>query len=295
MIKPQFLNLVNSSFLLWLDNQILSKGSGMQKVSSYFYPISSNINGKYIYSSPYQPIVFNENISGGITMTGVYLSGSLINRNQSNLFGFNYARGQVIFNNDVGDYTKVSGTYYVPEVQVLPLNVDETKLMFETKLDLRPKTSSPLPTGINNDSITYPALYVKSPLTVNNKEFAFGGWDNSIIHLDVFVFAESIYQCDCIKSILLDSTHSHVPLLTPDKFPLNAYGDLKNTGVNFNYNNTISGYIGPSGLYISDVTVTTFNRFYNAEFNKLNPDVHWAIAEFTLERPRLPRSLTNNL
>ena len=295
MLKPQFINLANSSFLLYLDNLILSKGSGLQTVSSYFYPVGQQF-GKYIYAAPYQPIIANENISGNITPTGIYVSGTLVNRNTSNFFDFNYQRGWAIFNNNVGDYTKVSGTYSVAEINVLPLNISEEKLLFETKLSLRPKTSSPAATGINQDSMTYPALYVKTPLTINNQEFAFGGMDETRINIGIFIFAESAYQKDAICGILADSAHSNIPLLTADKFPLNIYGGLKNTGTNFNYYTTSSGYIGAgSGLYIDEVTISSFNRYYNTDFSKLNPDCHWAIADFTLLKPRFPRSLRNNL
>jgi len=130
---------------------------------------------------------------------------------------------------------------------------------------------------------------------MSSEEWAFGGYENTKINIGAFIFAESAYQADCVKSILSDSIRSNIALLTPDKFPLNYYGDLKNTGQNFNYFTTSTGYIGHSGLYVSDVTISSFNRFYNSDFTKLNPDVHWSVAEFTLERPRLPRSNINNL
>ena len=48
-------------------------------------------------------------------------------------------------------------------------------------------------------------------------------------------------------------------------------------------------------MYIKDVVVNTFNRQYNADFNKLNPDVYYAVADLTICKPRLVRSNTNNL
>ena len=57
MIKPQFSNILNSSFLLWLNNHILKKGQAFTNVSSPLYPISSQYNGLTTYAAPYNQFV----------------------------------------------------------------------------------------------------------------------------------------------------------------------------------------------------------------------------------------------
>lgn len=287
MIQPQFLNLANSSFLLWLDNYILNKGSGYSVVNSSFYPVNQIYNGLYTYASPYQPFVADASIVNPIT--GIYVNGVYYNRGDGNFIDFNYAKGQAYFNAKVG---AITGACPIKEINILPLNVSEDKLLFETKFDLKSRVNQTA-TGLSSDSYTYPALYVKSE-SAGNQPFAFGGLDLSEIYVGVFMFCESQYQLDAVKSILQDSAHSYIPLLTQDKFPYNIYGGFKETGSNFNYQTLTNGIVSAgSGMYIKNVSISTYSREFVQDFSKLNPSVYFAIADFKLEKPRYPRGLNN--
>lgn len=288
MIQPQYLNLVNSSFLLWLDNKILTEGQGFTQVSSKMYPIGRTYNGLFTYAIPYQPIVADDSITA--PTTGVYVGNSFYNRGDGNFVDFNYSKGQAYFNAQVGD--TVSGSFPINDINVLPLDVAEDKLLFETKFNLRSKVNQSV-SGLASNSYTYPAVYVKCEYG-RNEPFAFGGMDMTQTNVGVFLFCSSQYQLDAVKSILQDSSHSYIPLLTIDKFPFNMYGGFKETGSNFNYNTTTSGVVSSaSGLYIKDVTVTSFDREFVKDFSQMNPDVHWAIVDFKLDRPRFPHSVNN--
>jgi len=286
MLKPQFLNYVDNSFNLWLENHLLTKGSGIFGQSSYFYPLGQK-QGYFVYGAPYQPIIANENISGNITPTGIYVNGTFYNQGQGNFVCYDYKRGWALFNANVGNHTKVSGTYSVAEVQILPLQIPEEKLLFETKFDKRKPNTSPL-SGLAQDSYSYPAIYVKGALEGHNAPYELGGKDETEIDIGLFVIADSAYQLSAIKSILMDANKEIIPLLTTS--PYNMFGGQANTGVNYHYYHYTSGALANnSGLYVKDVAVSSFNRFYNADFSKLNPDVYFGLAEFTICRPRLTR------
>jgi hypothetical protein len=276
---------------LWIDNFLLKKGEGFTTgVSTQFYRVGQKYNNLYTYAAPYQQMVSDASIT--TPTTGIYIGSNFYQRGQAPFIDFNYQKSQAYFSSVPNGI--VSGTYPLKDVSVLPLDISEDKLMFETKLSLRSKTTV-VPTGINNDSITYPALYIKSEAG-DNSPFAFGGQDESTVKIGVFMFLDSQYSLDACKSILMDASHSYIPLLTIDKFPYNSYGGFKNTGSNYNYETTTNGYInGASGLYIEDVSITSFNKYFNSEFHKLNPECKYAIAEFTLSRPRFPRSSVNNM
>jgi hypothetical protein len=289
MINPQFLNLANSSFLLFLEHYILEKGSGFSTgVSSQYYPIGRTYNGYYCYASPYQPQIFDSSIT--TPMTGVYVNGTFYQRGQGNFQDINYKRNQVYFTSQVSN---VSGYFPINDINILPLEVSEDILLFEKKFSLR-KPNSYL-SGVQGDSYTYPCIYVKEDNSFN-KPFAFGGEQESSINVGLIIMAESNYQLSALKGILGDMKEQIFPFLTADQFPLNIFGGFKNTGSNFNYNTLKTGYLAAnSGCYVKDVIVNSFNRFQNADFNKLNPDIYCAIADVTFCKTRYPRSTSNNL
>ena len=290
-MRPQFLNLAHSSFLLFLNNYILKRGSGVAPVSSKFYPIGQSINGVYTYAAPYQPIVYDSSICQ--PMTGVYINSQPIQRGVSGFIDINYQKGEVYFNNNVNQY-QVSGDYMVAEIQVLPLTVSEEKLLLETKFNLRNKTTQTL-SGLNSDSYTYPSIYVKG-FKSDNTPYAFGGEELSDTTIGLFLLMSNSYQLDAIKSILTDMEQELVPFLTQDQFPFDIYGGFKNTGSNFNYDTLKTTYLNAnSGMYVKDVVVNTYVRQYESETKSLNPDVYWALADITICKTRFPRNIDNNL
>jgi len=288
MIQPQYLNLVNSSFLLWLDHLILDKGGGYTTVNTEFFPIGRTYNGLFTYAAPYQPIICDSSIQ--LPPTGIYVNGNYYNRGEGGFVDFNYSKGQAYFSNKPNGI--VSGSFSVADINILPLNVSEDTLLFETKFDLRSRVNQSI-SGLKSNTYTYPAMYVKCEYG-KNEEFAFGGVDLSQVNVGVFLFCDSQYQLDAVKSILQDSTHSYVPLLTADKFPFNIYGGFKETGSNYNYNDTVNGIVSAgSGVFIDEVIISSFDREFSRDFRSLNPSVYWAIADFKLNRPRLPRVAYN--
>jgi hypothetical protein len=289
MIQPQFLNLANSSFLLFLEHYILEKGSGFSTgVSSQYYPIGRTFNNYYAYSSPYQPQIFDSSIT--VPMTGIYVNGTFYQRGQGSFQDIDYKRNIAYFTAPV---SSVSGYFPINDINILPLEVPEEVLLFEKKFSLR-KPNSYL-SGIQGDSYTYPCIYVKE-VGSNNRPFAFGGEQESDVNIGLIILAESSYQLGAIKGILCDMQEEIFPFFTADKFPLNVFGGFKETGSNFNYNTLKTGYLAVnSGCYIKNVTVNSFDRFQNADFSKLNPDVYYAIADVTFCKTRYPRSTSNNL
>lgn len=291
MIKPQILNLINSSFLLWLENFLLRKGECYQTgVNSRFFPVGRTFNNYYTYSSPVQPQICD----GSITppMTGIFVGSNFYQRGQSPFVDINYKKNQVYFTSPVDN---VSGIFPLNEINILNLGISEEKLLFETKFDIRKNNISSSTTGISNDSYTCPSIYIKSQ-GLQSENFCFGGTDETTINMGAFLFFQDKYSLDACCSILSDSRLEHFGFFTPDKMPFNIFGGQKETGSNFNYSTLNNIYLqANSGVYIKDVTINSFRREYFADFNKLNPDIYWALADFEICRVRNPRSSINNL
>lgn len=286
MIKPQYLNILNGSFLLWLNNYILSRGECFSNVGTQFYPVNQSYNGLTAYSAPYSQMVSDFGVDGANVMTGVYVDGVFKTVGQSNFTGINYDKGQVYFNSSAS--RTVSGNYSIKDINVLYLNFSEQKLLFETKFIQKSKISQTL-SGLKNDEVTYPCVYVRSEAG-ENKPFAFGGLDETVTNIGVYMFCDSQYQLDALKSILSDANKEYVPLFTTGEMPYNKLGGFKDN-INFNYDTASAGKVSAgSGVLITDVQITSFKRAFYGDFSKLNPDVYWAIADFNLSKPRYPRS-----
>ena len=295
MIKPQFLNLVNSSFLLFLDNYLLTKTEAYTTgVSSRFYPENQKKQGLYSYRSPYSNFNYDTSITNCPVISGLYINNTFCLPGTSGFSGIDYLNGRAWFSQNLNGQA-ISGTFTVKDIGVLPLNISEEKLLFETKFELRKPNSQSL-TGLPPNSYTYPAIYVKG-FSNKNKPFAFGGEDLSEITMGLFFICDSAYMADALKSVMADMQNEVVPLLTVDKMPFSALGTPKNTGDNINYHTLTSNYTtyNYSGLIVDEVTINSFKREFNLDFQKINPDTHIFIADITLSKPRFPRNNRNNI
>ena len=86
-MKPQFDNQVMSSFLLWFDNRLLTKGEAFQNVTGEFFEVSDDYFGYNTYASSYSQIVSDASISGANIPTGLYVENTLVNVGQGGSTG----------------------------------------------------------------------------------------------------------------------------------------------------------------------------------------------------------------
>lgn len=287
-MKPQFDNKVMSSFLLWFDHTLLNDGEAYVNHSGKFYEADSLYNGFYTYSAPFKQFVSDFSITGAKIPTGIYLDGVFITPGQSNLTGINYDQGQVYFTSEITNAAnRLSGVYAIKDYTVYLTNEAEERLLFETKFNLRPKTTQ-VETGLEPNQITYPAIFLRNNGSTN-EPFALGGYDNTIINVRAIVLADSQYMLDAVCSIFRDKTRTLVTLLEDYEMPYNALGGYKNA-VKYNYTGIITGK--PSeNQYISvqEVTVSKFNRDVNFKINNLNPGVFNGVIDFEISKPRYAR------
>lgn len=286
-MKAQFSNQAMSSALLWMDNKICVKGEAFYNQSGYFYPTQSLYNNYYTYACPYSQLIADSSITGATIMTGVYLDGSFLGTGQSGFHNIDYDRGFVYFSSEITGNNRISGNFSVKEVDVkLTIDQEET-ILFENKHFIKLRTPESL-TGINNNEITYPVVYIKSN-SEKNEPWTFGGTDKTIIDMRAIILAESQFQLDAIKSILRDQKYGYIPLLNEAEFPFNAFGGLR-SGV-YNYTGMTDGKVAATNaLYIEDVYVAPFNQRVVSQINALNPGTYIGFADITMCYPRRPRA-----
>ena len=280
-MKPQFDNQISSSFLMWFDHTLLSKGEAYYNVTTSFPANTSYVNGFYAYNGPYKGLVYDTSIAGATVMTGVTVNNASYNLGQNPVSGINYSEGQIYL---ASGNLNVTGTYSVKEFNVLLTSQPEEVLLFETQYVRRNKTpATSLKDSLKENTITYPVVFIKNNGSTNDP-WAFGGTDETRIDFRAIVIADSQYTLDAVCSLFRDRNYDNVPLIDPTYNPFNVLGSFK-SGVAFNYNNITSG---KDYCMIDRVSVSKIAGVRDRE-NIINPGSYYGLIDFELVKFRQPR------
>ena len=283
-MTPQFTNQLISSFILWLDNLILKKGSAYTNVGYKFYDVSDIYNPYKTYASPFGQFVADSSITGATIISGVYLNNSFLTTGQSGFIGIDYNRGRVYFNTNITG--TLSGNYAIKDFNIVLTDKPEEVILFETKYSVRPKTNQTI-TGLNEDQFNYPIIFVKNN-GGQNEPLAFGGMDTTNIDIRLIIMTDSLFTLDAICSILKDSNRLYIPLISAQEMPFNALGGFKSGS--YNYNSLISGKIDNQlATYITNVYVSKYQQNTYQEIRNINPTVYTALVDYATETYRFPR------
>ena len=220
-----------SSFLLYLDHEIQSRGSGFQNQTISFYPEVSPISNTYVFTAPVKPICNDTSISGATILSGVYIGNSYISIGQSGLKGINHYKGALYFTgiNPETFHQPISGAGAVKEISVKLTDKTDWKLMFETKYVNNGSMSIPT-TGLDLDTELSPIVYVRYK-GQENKGFGFSRLDNQVISLRTIIIADNEFQKIAVASILKNLNYRVIPLVQKTTF--DSLGTM--TGQNYNF------------------------------------------------------------
>ncbi len=104
-MKAQYDNLVMSSFYLWFDHTLLTKGEAFTNFSSFFYDADDMYQGYHTYGLPFKQIVSDTSITTATVMNTVILDNVSKSRGQSNFQAINYDKGHVYFDAAVANFS----------------------------------------------------------------------------------------------------------------------------------------------------------------------------------------------
>ena len=277
-MKAQWENKIMSSFLQFVDHEILDKGEAFQNAAENFYPADDLYYGYHTYSSPFQQLVGDESIGnehGANIMDGVYVGGSFkeVDDNDVGLVGINHQKGQVYFNQDQGSNV-VSGNFAVKDYSVSLTSQSEENLLFHTKHHLRPKTYQPV-TGLPYNASTYPIIYIKNA-GGTSLPLGFGNGSIEDVRTDVraVILSDSAFSLDAVCNILKDMTRRTLPII--ESTPLNAMGAY--IGESYNYTSLATG-TGPS---IWDIRVSKLAPASSPGLGELDLDIFSAFVDFEI-------------
>jgi hypothetical protein len=285
---PQYSVFADSSLFLYLDNRLCSQ-SGFNNVSTLAYPINQTYYGYNVYSFPYNQIVSDASISGASQLTGVYVNNSLITIGQSGLSGINFDKGQVYFDPNYAPLiNSVSGNYAVKEINVASADFPDISVLFKSKLNIRNKIPVQ-PTGLANNILTYPVVFIEDASAPSNTPWLLGGVDQTRNVFNLYFFGESSYQKANFNSLCKDMSWKYIPLIdSAAGFPFNNLGSYKNN-IPYNYNTLVANRISSGKSFlVEDVEITEFGRRgILSEIENMTTDAFFSLVTITVWTARV--------
>jgi hypothetical protein len=289
-MKAQFDNTVMSSFYLWFDHILLTKGEAFTNFSSFFYEADDMYQGYNAYGAPFKQLVSDTSVTGATVLNTLILNNTSISRGQQNFAAVNYDKGHVYFSNPVANVsTSLRGHYAVKDFNVHITNDLEEKLLFETQYKLRNKTDATAQ-AIAHGTKTYPAVFLKNN-GGQNEPMTMGGGDLTSIDVRAIVLSDSQFKMDAVASIFRDKAKSLIPLVDETDMPFNSLGDYTNVANPYHYKSLSSTSLqNNKSIFLDKVYISKIGGLSFAQKANANPDVFSMFIDFELNELRWPRS-----
>ena len=286
----QFENKLVSSFMLYIDHEILKRGQAYTVKNINFNKVDDlfQVNGVdyYTFNSPFDQLVSDVSIPTG-GFTGISIDGNNINLGTNGFFGINYDGGQVYFTGTNYTGSTVSATGCVKDFNIYLNNYTEEELLFETKFELRAKATDQVinsSSALGSKYVAYPAIFVRME-SATGEDFAFGGLDKMISNFRCLVLADSTFSLDAVCSILKDLRKTEFSIIDPNNLPFSSFGAV--TGTPYNYDNQVASGIEKSLIW--NISVSKIS-FADSRIKLTNPQVCSAFIDFEVYSFRNPRN-----
>jgi len=288
-MKPQFQHQIVTSFALWLDHAILSRGEAFQNIeSTFYYQNDERLDPEFIaFASPHKQWVTDSSIKNARVINSIKINGQNVNRDQKGV-RYDYNNGRVILPRILAsEADTVEGIYAVKDFNVYITDQTEEELLIETKFDKNSRFDQEVTGGVRAYDQVVPAVFL-SYEEGYNAPFAFGGEDRTISSIRCVVFAESSFQLDGLFSILKDLNNIAIANVGFNEHPLNEFGDLKFGS--YDYKDLSDRYYNrentQSVFHVDRVGVSKLN---DKVARKSHPGLYIGFIDFQLNAFRFPR------
>ena len=265
-MKAQFQHNLTSSFFMWFDNFLLTKGEAYtNKTGEFFYYDDTLIDSDYtVFGSPYKQWVSDSSIDGATVPTGVYVNGNLSGRADGIVLDFDNGRALAA---GVSSTDTVTGSFAVKDFNIYFTNDTEDDLIIENKYVVNSRVPSGPYTYITPYDDVAPAIFLAAS-TLENKPFALGGMMDTVVLMKAVVISDDPYKLDGALSIFGDSVNEVIEPIPMSGFPYTELGDLK--GDSYNYTGVKEGYAGETPYFVDKVRTSKLSdRARKAVANEL--------------------------
>lgn len=294
-------NDILTSFYLWFDNKLMSKGAFKNTESKLSFVSGSHFE----YKSPYGQWVYDSSIykvtgelSGvAYAQRATVNSGAKIGVNfipkSGNGAYTNYQIGSVVLPPPSGAYnSNVTAKYAYKTFNLYTSDDTESKILFQTKYIENP-TSNPkdIPNIIerNSDRI-FPCAIIKYNVGPNSP-LELGGVEWTKPKIRVICIADNLFNSNFINGLFRDTQNSPFYLLDGEDFPFNTVNDLKFGGYNYpaivnDIEKNDANHLARM-VYIRRVSVSKYTEKFASDLAR---NAIPSIIDFELEIMRVPRS-----
>ena len=265
-MKAQFQHNLTSSFFMWFDNFLLTKGEAYtNKTGEFFYYDDTLVDSDYtVFGSPYKQWVSDSSIDGATVPTGVYVNGNLSGRADGIVLDFDNGRALAA---GASSTDTVTGSFAVKDFNIYFTNDTEDDLIIENKYVVNSRVPSGPYTYITPYDDVAPAIFLAAS-TLENKPFALGGMMDTVVLMKAVVISDDPYKLDGALSIFGDSVNEVIEPIPMSGFPYTELGDLK--GDSYNYTGVKEGYAGETPYFVDKVRTSKLSdRARKAVANEL--------------------------
>ena len=278
-MKEQFQHKLTTSFFLWFDNFLLTKGEAFtNKTGEFFYYDDSRLDSTYkAYGSPFKQWVTDSSVTGATIPSGVYIDGNFSGRNDGVVLDFENGRG-LISGSDT-DLT-ITGEFSLKDFNVYITNDTEEDLIVENKFTINSRLPSAAYDYIQPYDDVVPAIFISSS-DARNTPFALGGMQDTQVNMKAVILAEDTYQLDGVLSIFMDSVDECITPVPMTGYPISELGDLKNDS--YNYDTVTDGYSGDIKFYINEARTS---KLTDTDRKSLAHDLYIGFIDFDVQQYR---------
>lgn len=288
---PQFQHRLTSSFMMWFDNYLLTKGQAFTNTTGVFYNYEDErMPSVYkVFGSSYKQWVSDYSISGATVPSGVFVNGvfkgratGASNTTSSNILDFDNGRALL---SGVSATAVVTGSFAVKDFNIYYTNDSEEDLILDRKYSLNNNIGT-------NDVVTYvtpydqmvPAIYINNA-SIKNEPFAFGGTNQTRTSMNAVVITQDPYNLDGVLSIFADSFNQCIVDIPYTESAYTEYGDLK-SGF-YNYQSLKNKYINQQKFFVDKVVTSKLN---DKERKSLLNDLYVGFIDFDVSMIRNPNT-----
>jgi len=292
-MKAQFDQNLLSSFYLWLENRLIKSDTkayltGVENTFKYvdFSDIPADMVG---YQGEYRQLVADHNID--VVNSGFFVGDDFITGDSDENGGVytDYQNGRILFPEASGTGMSITGTYSIKEVNTYISHDNDLDFLLHSDF-IENGQDSPYfysETGVLDEGAYFlPACFV-SLASSENKEFSFGGEENTQARIRVMLLTKDAYILDATISRLRDTVREKITHIAYEDFPYAYSYSVKDFP--YKYDTLVSDQgDNPLCSYIERVSATKVVSESLRE--KLNQNFSIAFLDFDLSTYRFPRT-----
>lgn len=291
-MKAQFDQNLLSSFYLWLENRFLKddfKAYLTEASNSFRYFDFDDIPADMVgYQGEYRQLVAEHNVD--IPNSGFFVNGQFVTGDSSANGGIytDYNNGRILFPINSGTGLTVSGDYTIKEVNTYISHDNDLDFLLHSDFIESGQDSpyfSSKDSMVSDGAYFLPACFV-SLASSENREFSFGGEEDTQSRIRVMVLTKDSYVLDSVISKLRDCVREKITHVPYEDFPYAYSYSVKDFP--YTYDETVSNQgEDPLCSYVNRVTASKVVSESLRE--ELNADFSIAFVDFDLSTYRFPR------